>query len=90
MNLLVKQFLAEEAGPSVQKLIVDAVGECREKSDEVQKRFEFNRFEITIDFLKSTVLIEDVLDSGASGETSLPLDKFLLLLADKGEQTEGL
>jgi hypothetical protein len=50
MNSVLEQFLAEEASPCVCKLIADAVSEHSTRAAEVQKRFEFNRFEVSLDF----------------------------------------
>lgn len=77
MELILEQFLAEEAVPYVRKLIVDAVSEHQAKPNELQKRFEFNRFELTLDFENKSVLIEDILQTGQNGEIHLALDEFL-------------
>lgn len=82
MNSMLKQFLAEEAVPYVRKLIFDAVDEREKNPGEFQKRFDFNRFDVSLDYAKSTVSIKDVLDSEASGEITLSLKEFLFILAD--------
>lgn len=86
MNSVLEQFLAEEAVPYVRNLIFYAIAEHNKNSNEVRRRFEFNRFEITVDYVKSMVFIEDVLDPEASGEISLPLKEFLFMLADEDGQ----
>ena len=88
MNSVLKQFLAEEAVPYVKNLIFDAVDEHEKNPGEFQKRFEFNRFDVALDYAKSTVSIEDVLDSEASEENTLSLNDFLLILADNAGRME--
>lgn len=86
MNSVLKQFLAEEAVPYVENLIFAAVDEHEKNPSEFQRRFEFNRFDVTLDYSKSTVSIEDVLDSEASGEVTLPLKDFLCILGNDAGQ----
>jgi hypothetical protein len=81
MSSVLEQFLEEEASPYVRKLIADAVSQHLFQPGEVQKRFEFNRFEVILDFMNDSVLIEDVLDPATSGEVRLKLDEFLRYLA---------
>jgi hypothetical protein len=88
MNSVLKQFLAEEAVPYVRNLIFAAVDEHEKNPSEFQRRFEFNRFDVTLNYAKSTVLIEDVLDSEASGEVTLPIKEFMFILADDAGRME--
>lgn len=82
MNLLLDQFLSEEASPSVRCLISDAIEEYSKESKETSKKFELNRFEVTLFFPENYALIEDVLDSAVSGEIRLPLVTLLAFLKD--------
>ena len=77
MKPLLEIFLKEEASSHVRGLIVRAVREHDTRSNEAQKKFEFNRFEVTLDFIGDVVLIEDVLDPASSGEVRLPLREFI-------------
>jgi hypothetical protein len=77
MDSLLQQFLAEDGTPYVQALLVDAVDEYAARPAARQKRFEFNRFDVTLDFDSKSVLIEDVLEPGIGGETRIGLDEFL-------------
>ena len=80
MELILEQFLAEEAVPYVRKLIFDAVNEHQTRPNEIQKQFEFNRFELTLNFENKTVLIEDILQPSPNGEVRLGLDELLRLI----------
>jgi hypothetical protein len=85
MNSVLQRFLAEEASPYVRKLIADAMSEHGARPAEVQKRFEFNCFEVTLDFAGNAALIEDVLDPDVSGSFRLQLDEFLRCLSGGGK-----
>jgi hypothetical protein len=90
VNSVLKQFLAEEAVTYVRNLIFDAVDKHENNPDEFHKLFELNRFDVTLNYAKSTVSIEDVLDSEASGEVTLSLKEFLFILAeDAGRMEKG-
>jgi hypothetical protein len=73
---LLEEFLNEECTPYVRRLLeealADATAHCR--------RFEFNRFEITVDRQKGVVLIEDVLDGSDTGLLQVPLSEFIAAL----------
>lgn len=77
MVSLLEQFLKEEANSHVCGLILEAVHEHERHPDEAQRRFEFNRFEVTLDFIGDTALIEDALDPSSSGEVQLQLSEFV-------------
>ncbi|MEX8505369.1 hypothetical protein [Leptothrix ochracea] len=77
MGSLLEQFLREEVNPHVRRLILGAVHEHELRQDEAQRRFEFNRFEVTLDFIGDVALIEDVLDPGPSGEIRIELGEFV-------------
>ena len=84
MESLLNQFLREEASAHFRGLILDAVREHERRSNEAQKKFEFNRFEVTLDFIGDVALIEDVLDPAWSGEVRLQLGKFISCLSQEG------
>lgn len=73
---LLEQFLAEECTSYVRDLVRTGVEEARSSAGPRRKRFEFNRFEITLDIDKDEVLIEDVLDATTAGAQRIPLVEF--------------
>lgn len=75
MKSLLEQFLAEEATQHVRQMIEAAMEEHAGKPSECERRFEFNRFEVTLNFSQGFALIEDVLDASSVGEQRLPLDR---------------
>lgn len=86
MLSLLQQFIEEEATPHVRRLIVNAVHEHEGRPQETQRRFEFNRFEVTLDFDGGVATIEDVLDSASSGEVRLQLGEFIQCLSEVDER----
>jgi pterin-4a-carbinolamine dehydratase len=86
MESLLEQFLREEASSHVRDLILDAVQEHEQRSNQVRKKFEFNRFEVTLDFVSDVALIEDVLDPAPSGEVRLQLGEFIRCLSPEDSE----
>lgn len=87
MESLLEQFLREEASSHVRGLILDAVHEHEQRSNQVRKKFEFNRFEVTLDFVSDIALVEDVLDAAPSGEVRLRIGEFIRYLCPEGSRT---
>jgi hypothetical protein len=73
---LLEQFLREECTPHVRGLLREAV-----RGGPARRRFEFNRFEITVDREKELVTVEDVLDASVLGAQTIPLAEFVVTLA---------
>ena len=86
MQSILEQFLKEEANSHVRGIILAAaqVQDRNSVTAKVKSKFEFNRFEVTLNFLDDVVLIEDVLDPASSGELRLPLSEFLQYLRSDG------
>lgn len=84
MFSLLEQFLKEEANPHVRRVILGAVQEHEMRPNEAQRKFEFNRFEVTLDFIGDVALIEDVLDPASSGEVRLRIGEFVGRLSREG------
>lgn len=72
---LLEQFLREECTPDVRKLVADAAAH----PDPVQSRqdFEFNRFDLVLDFDKGTATIQDVTDTSENGSMSVAISELL-------------
>jgi hypothetical protein len=73
---LLEEFLSEECTPYVRGLLEAALEAARAGSGPTRRRFEFNRFEVTLDVAGEEVVLEDVLDPAQSGELKLPLSEF--------------
>jgi hypothetical protein len=71
MTSLLDQFLTEEGTREGRVRIEDALAR-----KQVLHRLSFNRFEVTIDHDKKSVLIEDVTDASLAGAELLALSDF--------------
>jgi hypothetical protein len=72
---LLQQFVEEECTPHVRRLLEVAL---RSNSS---RRFEFNRFEVSIQQEDNSVLLEDVLDATDAGAQRVALADFAAVLA---------
>ncbi|WP_316202205.1 MULTISPECIES: hypothetical protein [unclassified Bradyrhizobium] len=70
---LLEQFLAYECTPNVKELLTSAIAEPSAS----QLRFEFNRFEVSVEPEGDSVLIVDVLDPSQAGEQRVTTQQFL-------------
>jgi hypothetical protein len=84
---LVQQFFAEEFNEHVRKLICESAE--RESVHREIERFEFDRFNIVLDFKNQIAILEDDLDATASGTLSLPLREFLSRVRCQGGGERG-
>jgi hypothetical protein len=72
---LLDQFLAEECIPYAQGLLNSALEAVETGTAPAKNRFEFNRFEVTIDAEKNEVVLEDVLDATDAGTQTVALQE---------------
>lgn len=70
---LLDQFLAEECTPYVQRLLEEAIS----NTATLRPHFEFNRFEVSVERLDDTVILEDALDATGAGIQTVPLREFI-------------
>ncbi len=75
---LLHEFIREECTPYVRRLLEEALA----AQPLLDKRFEFNRFEVAIEGAENSVLIEDVLDATDSGAARFSVAEFATALAD--------
>lgn len=75
MEFLFESFMSNEFSPYVHKLIFDAVREHEARPELELQSFEFNVFDVKLDFVNQTAVLQDVLDP--NGTLQLPLDEFL-------------
>ncbi|MBL8722765.1 MAG: hypothetical protein JNK49_01900 [Planctomycetes bacterium] len=76
MSDLLEQFISQECTEYVRRLIEDAIADSATQ----RPRFEFNRFEITIEREANIVVIEDVLDATEARVQHVLLAKFMAAL----------
>jgi hypothetical protein len=73
---LLEQFLREECTPHVRKLICDAAA----SREPARQEFEFNRFNLALDFEAGRATLEDETDATPSGSVDLALADLLAAL----------
>ena len=73
---LLQAFLTEEVSDHVRQLLLRYISECRSGTAKGSRRYEFNRFNVTIDCDLDTVTVEDDLNVDPSGQGSWPLEEF--------------
>jgi hypothetical protein len=79
LDPIVARFLSLEATPHVRALLLSAMAEANESSSIEKRNFEFNVFDVEVNFAASTVTIADVLS--ANVESTLPLADFRAAIA---------
>ena len=79
---LLNQFIVEECTRHVRDLLLSAIHERTDGRIASAPKFEFNRFEVTIDAADGAVLLEDVLDASDSGVQKVSLEEFEIQLRD--------
>lgn len=74
---LMEQFIAQELNANVRSVLNGALEE-RARSDKVLIReFEFNCFDVVLDFERGVVKLQDALSSGVESSTELPMSYFI-------------
>jgi hypothetical protein len=71
---LLEQFVRDECNDHVRGLLNEALASG--KTQATVKRFEFNRFEVALDFEALTATVEDVLDASDDGVQEISLSDF--------------
>lgn len=75
--------MSEERTPYVRDLLRQNIEAAVVGAGPRRRRFEFNRFEVTIDADEDCILIEDVLDGTATGEDRVVIAEFLKALSSE-------
>lgn len=82
-STLLDQFLAEECTREIRGLIQTGLEDGIRGTGPRKRRFEFNRFELMLDFDSGEVLLEDVLDAGDSGAQRIPIAEFTAAIEER-------
>jgi len=72
---LFEQFLREECTPEVRRLIMDAT--THRDPGRLRREFEFNRFDLELDFERGVATIQDVTDASEKGSISVALSNLV-------------
>lgn len=74
---LLHEFFARDCDNYVATLLGDEISKHWKKSAEVRLEFEFNTFNIALDFKRKIVEVEDDLDSSPEGSCRVSLEEFV-------------
>ncbi len=77
---LLDEFLKEECDEFTRKLLLDEIDKQRQSLLREKQAFEFNVFNIEIDFVKQIVKVEDDLDASDESTVEITLNEFCNLL----------
>lgn len=74
---LMEQFIAQELNASVRSVLNGALDERAGSDDVLLREFDFNCFDVVLDFERGVVRLQDALSSGVESSTELPLPDFI-------------
>jgi hypothetical protein len=76
-GILIERFIAQELNDCVRAILKDAFDERTCSDNVLLREFEFNCFDISLDFEKSIVTLQDVLSAGESSFLNMPIRDFI-------------
>ncbi|PYB72720.1 hypothetical protein [Pseudomonas soli] len=74
---LMEQFIAQELNASVRSVLNGAIAERAGSDNVLIREFEFNCFDVILDFERGVVRLQDALSSGVENYTELLLSDFI-------------
>jgi len=74
---LMEKFIAQELNASVRFVLNEALDERAHSDSVLIREFEFNCFDVVLDFERGVVKLQDVLSSGFESSTEFPLSEFI-------------
>ncbi|MBK3666267.1 hypothetical protein JJE66_34250 [Bradyrhizobium diazoefficiens] len=69
-------FLLDEADANIRKLILDSIDRLTGQDYRGVRKFEFNRFDVSLDFENGEVTLTDDLTVGPAGEFTTSMQEF--------------
>lgn len=76
-NYILEQFIALELNAGVRSVLNRALDEWTRSNNILVREFEFNCFDITLDFERGMVKLQDTLSSGIESYIELPMAYFI-------------
>lgn len=74
---LIERFVAQELDDSVRSILKDAFNERNCSANVLFREFEFNCFDVSLDFEKGIVTLQDILSAGESSFLDIPIHDFI-------------
>ena len=76
-RFLMEQFIKQELNGTVRSVLNEALGERKRSDDVLTREFEFNCFDVVLDFERGVVKLQDALSSGVESSAELPMSEFI-------------
>ena len=74
---IIERFVAQELGDGVRSILKDAFDERICSASVLFREFEFNCFDVSLDFEKGIVTLRDVLSAEESSFLDIPIRDFI-------------
>ncbi len=74
---LIERFIDQELDDSIRSILKDAFDERMRSESVLLSEFEFNCFDVALDFEKDIVMLQDVLSAGGSSSLDIPMCDFI-------------
>ncbi|MBD8147842.1 hypothetical protein IFT37_19240 [Pseudomonas fluorescens] len=74
---LIERFVVQKLDDSVRSILKDAFDERKRSKSILLREFEFNCFDVSLDFEKSIVTLQDVLSSEEGNTINVPMRDFI-------------
>lgn len=76
-GILIERFVSQELDDSVRSILKDAFDERMCSENVLLREFEFNCFDVSLDFEKGIATLQDVLSTGESSFFDMPIRDFI-------------
>ena len=77
MNMnVIERFVQQELDAHVRGVLQGAIDENRGSENVYKREFEFNSFDVVLDFSRGLVIVQDVLIAGEDGEQEVSMSDF--------------
>lgn len=74
---LIDRFLEQELNSKVRSVLKDALDERARSESVLFRGFEFNCFDVSFDFQKGIVILQDALSAGDGSSVDIPISEFV-------------
>ncbi|MEX5554671.1 hypothetical protein [Pseudomonas pergaminensis] len=85
MNMnVIERFVQQELDAHVRGVLQGAIDEKRSSENVYKREFEFNSFDVVLDFSRARVIVQDVLIAGEDGDQEISMSDFIDVCNLKG------
>ncbi|AUZ44162.1 hypothetical protein [Pseudomonas orientalis] len=74
---LIERFVVQELDDSVRSILKDAFDERNHSKSVLLRKFEFNCFDVSLDFENDIVTLQNILSSGEGDALNVPMHDFI-------------